>query len=333
MLQVNLTVSPMEFFIGVKKKNRMELINEMEMSVCFKIQCTESSSFRLQPSKGTIAARSSIIILEKADCTFLVLSKAMQDFGDGKWIKDCDVVKQYVPAQVRHQITNTTGVEAKRENDFTQATSPCSNRIGFDGHDDENIVRLLIKNSSRKACNKLTGEEVALIHKYKATVSLDCWRQREAEARQQRKKLQSQKKWRQNINPLHIARHDDEIASISSPHESEIESLSIQTESEEASQCCEPVDSFETESHANPNRARPTRCRDHPCLTPSCVWSRYMVEVCVQQLQQTIHICEDRSTGQATEALARIATSANELLILHRTNPYLEGSGMDSQSG
>ncbi|KDO24467.1 hypothetical protein SPRG_10283 [Saprolegnia parasitica CBS 223.65] len=336
-LRLATAASPLVFVIGAKKKHRVELTNGEEIAVVFKVQCTESSRFRLQPSKGVVAANASVAVhiqlashsMDEANCTFLVLSKAASSpdaIASGAWVKDDDVAKLYVNAEIRQEASNGGDVAPLPETE--QPTSP----------DERRVVRLLVKNKSRKSSNRLSDDEVAYLRQCKAAVTPSRWHQWEMNALHARTSLQGEKKRRASSNAssssASLALHEDDVASLLTSPRYGKSAHSVVTESEQASLCCEPVDSVDAEVYAPLLNVVPHRCRrqsacddqGRSCMEPACLWARYMLDVCIQQLQHTVNVGRTiaSSSDDASSAIARISKSAQEIVILHQTNPYFD---------
>ncbi|KDO30659.1 hypothetical protein SPRG_04560 [Saprolegnia parasitica CBS 223.65] len=328
--------------------------------------------------------------MDEANCTFLVLSKAASSpdaIASGAWVKDADVAKLYVNAEIRQEASNggdvpnmtSASTEAAGESDVGAALSvavaerlpetpqcemtyplPTSLALAIEtsvqlpslhtevaplpesgqltSPDERRVVRLLVKNKSRKSSNRLSDDEVAYLRQCKAAVTPSRWHQWETNALHARTSLQGEKKRRASSNAssssASLALHEDDVASLLTSPRYGKSAHSVVTESEQASLCCEPVDSVDAEVYAPLINAAPHQCRrqsacddqGRSCMEPACLWARYMLDVCIQQLQHTVSVGRTivSSPDDASSAIARISKSAQEIVILHQTNPYFD---------
>ncbi|OQR97786.1 hypothetical protein ACHHYP_10017 [Achlya hypogyna] len=329
-LRVVAATSPIVFRMGTKKKHRLELVNNAsDMTIAFKVQCTESARFRLQPAKGLVSPGASVPVhiqlashnADEINCTFLVLSKPVESPDSvEQWSKSDTVTKDYIQAEIR-----CPEATAAPPDEATLGTTVA-----------KHVVRLLVKNKSRKVANRLSEAEITFLRRQKAQVSAGCWAEWEDKAVQYRGRLQEKKRRTSSAtSSASLSLRSDDSISVSSPRYGDDDTLSAHTDSNQSYLCCEPVDSVDTDAYYS--RARqpadaPCHCvprRETPrsCVEPACLWTRYMLDVCFQQLQHTATVCRSVSGHkEMKEAIARIARSAQELVVLHRTNPYFDDS-------
>ncbi|EQC33368.1 hypothetical protein, variant [Saprolegnia diclina VS20] len=324
----------------------------------------------------------------EANCTFLVLSKAVTSpdaIASGAWVKDDDVAKLYVNAEIRLQASNDGDVlsvadaSTEAEGDVSallsvtvaaslpetsqcQMTHPLPTPMALaiemspqlpsaltevaplpdtarpTSPDERRVVRLLVKNKSRKSSNRLSGDEIAYLRQCKAAVPPSRWHRWETTALDARTSLQGEKKRRASSNAssssASLVLHEDDVASLLTSPRYGKSGHSVITESEQASLCCEPVDSVDAEVYVPMRNDAPHHCRRRgacddqgpSCMEPACLWARYMLDVCIQQLQHSVSIGRTIASApdDASSALARITKSAQEIVILHRTNPYFD---------
>ncbi|KAF0700716.1 Aste57867_8770 [Aphanomyces stellatus] len=308
-VRVDAHPSPFNFTLGQKKKQSLVLVNPSpRITLSFKIQCTESARFRLQPSRGVLGPQQSAIVhiqlashnTTEGQCVFLVLSTRadVESAAGDPWNHDsASVSKEFVSSR----ILRVDDAAATKSLDAPTLQPPplveCDAAL---------VIRLLAKNMSRKASNQLDPSDVDLLRRTKDRVSSSTWRDWTSQACALRRAMQERKHALRRTPPM-----DASGALLSpppSPHcKSEI--ASSVSDGERFTAC----------SSSGTSSSSPA------CSDDACMWTRYMLDVCTQHLEQTTDAYEDllRHPEKARAKLAALRRSAQTLLKLRETNPFL----------
>ncbi|KAH9101767.1 hypothetical protein LEN26_012309 [Aphanomyces euteiches] len=178
LLAVEAQPTPFDFVVGQKKKQCLLLCNRSlgQDPIHFKIQCTESTRFRLHPSKGIVPPGQSLAVqiqlashnTTEGQCVFLVLSNVRD--GD----KEVMLERQYIPCTIRSLDAPELSPPPRE--------APC-----------RKTLVLLTKNMSRKPRNRLTPSDVDYLRREKACVPLEVWQDWERQAMALRRTMQDSK--------------------------------------------------------------------------------------------------------------------------------------------
>ncbi|ETV91003.1 hypothetical protein H310_14336 [Aphanomyces invadans] len=365
-LDVTPRPTPFDFVVGDRTKRCLQLSNpSFHVSLHFKIQCTASSRFRLHPSKGILGPHAAVAVqiqlstqaTTEGDCVFLVL--ALPFLHNSATDGNADVWKHAAPTMISKQYISSRIISAPvpdfLEDDLPRChSSPRPASYTTDSYppilsSPSYIKTLLIKNKSRLPANQLTAAEIACLRQHKLHVSVDEWSQLMASAMAQRKELRVQRHCLCRPAPKQPQSHlsFDRDISPSSPC-SRSDTSSIDGRSLRAmrgrsgsSTCSSTCESGGAESTAaemaysghdvlDGGDCKESRDNHRKGRTgaSSNQWTRYMLDVCVQQLAHVDETCTDMTTTmelpkKARTTLLALRNAANTLVDLCRRHPFL----------
>ncbi|ETV70909.1 hypothetical protein H257_13664 [Aphanomyces astaci] len=355
---------PFDFVLGDRTKRSLHLHNpSFHVPLHFKIQCNVSSRFRLQPSKGMLQPRGTITVYiqlspqmsTEADCVFLVLSVPSPDnsVDDDVWKRGTSVMisKQYISSRI-------VNVSAPDKADEVRPSPPPPSEPPLVLAPPSLIMTLLMKNKSKHPTNQLTASEIACLRHRKLHTPSDEWSNLMSQAATKRKLLQKQRQFLATaqlpppVRPFPF-NYDTPVEVLSPPDSpcrrsdtsatsfpSNMRRLSHQvpiglgersgsTTCSSSSTCDSTTGSRTLYEDVKGDGSGPNKDTDDEQQRQAySMWTRYMLDVCVQQLEQVDEVCGDlvRDTSQSEKAQAKLLAlkkSAHTLVKLCHTSPFL----------